>query len=238
MSQDEIKIFVSYRRADAGAYAGWLSYCLEERYGRESVFRDVDSLEPGVPFMDAIEKWVRRSDVVLCLIGPHWSTVTDSAGKRRLDDERDPVRFEVATALKRKGKTTIPVLLQGAQMPVPTELPEDIRPITDLNGHPLSDARWRDDFSRLDAFLEKLLRQKVEKRRPKMRGREIVDRFDMNDEAPTAVGVAGGLRGKRMSDLLSENRWEGESFEVRFGEDAPGNPNWSSVDDFVRRVRS
>ena len=115
MPDAEISIFVSYRRADTPGYAGWLSYCLEEKYGRENVFRDVDSLEPGVPFMEAIEKWIKKSDVVLCLIGEDWSTVTDQAGNRRLDDPNDPVRAEVATALKRKGKRTIPVLIEGSR---------------------------------------------------------------------------------------------------------------------------
>ncbi|MBA3350087.1 MAG: toll/interleukin-1 receptor domain-containing protein, partial [Actinobacteria bacterium] len=92
----------------------------------------------GVPFMEAIEKWIKKSDVVLCLIGEDWSTIADQAGNRRLDDPDDPVRAEVATALKRKGKRTIPVLIERSRMPTRSELPEDVRGLTELNGHLLS----------------------------------------------------------------------------------------------------
>jgi len=235
---DELRIFVSYRRADARGYAGWLSYCLEEKYGRDSVFRDVDSLEPGVPFMEAIEKWIRRSDVVLCLIGDQWATITDSAGNRRLDDAEDPVRAEVATALKRKNKTTIPVLLEGARMPVPSELPADIRALTNLNGHTLSDARWREDFGKLEAFLQKLVHEKASKgRRSKMKGSEIVERIESNVDAPDCVGVNGGLKGKRLTASIADGSWPTEDYEVQFGGVCPDHVNWSPAEQFVRTVR-
>lgn len=236
---DGIRIFVSYRRADARGYAGWLAYCLEERYGRDHVFRDVDSLEPGVPFMEAIEKWIKKSDVVLCLMGDQWPTITDSSGHRRLDDDRDPVRAEVATALKRKGRTTVPVLLEGARMPVSTELPEEIRSLTDLNAHTLSDARWREDFAKLDSFLKKLVRDKADKgRRGKLLGSDIADRFDSGKDVPTCVGVAGGLKGKRLTGHIADGSWRRESYEVQFGGVCAEHPNWSSAEEFVNRVRS
>jgi hypothetical protein len=239
MSEVGIKIFVSYRRADTRGYAGWLSYCLEERYGRDSVFRDVDSLEPGVPFMEAIEKWIKRSDVVLCLIGDKWSTITDSDGARRLDDLNDPVRAEVATALKRKGGRTIPVLIEGSRMPIATDLPEDIRGLTNLNGHVLSDAHWRADVEKLDAFLQRLVREKAKKgRRSKLSGADIVLRFDSGTNVPTCVGVAGGLAGKRLTSHISGGTWEDERYEVLFDDICPEHTNWSSVDAFVERIRS
>jgi len=238
VTDDRLRIFVSYRRADARGYAGWLSYCLEEKYGRDSVFRDVDSLEPGVPFMEAIEKWIRRSDVVLCLIGDQWATITGSSGTRRLDDADDPVRAEVATALERKGKTTIPVLLEGARMPVPTELPEDIRAISDLNGHSLSDARWREDFGKLDAFLQKLVREKAEKgQRASVTGEEIVRRHKSQEAPPDFVGVAGGFppkgKGSRLEELKATNAWARQDFQVQFGGVCPEHLNWGAVEDFV-----
>ena len=239
MSDAAISIFVSYRRADTRGYAGWLSYCLEERYGRANVFRDVDSLKPGVPFMEAIEKWIKKADVVLCLIGDRWATITDSAGNRRLDGPNDPVRAEVATALKCKGKKTIPVLIEGSRMPAPSELPEDVRGLTDLNGHVLSDARWRDDYAKLEAFLERLVREKADKgRRAKLMGSEIVERFDSGNDVPTCVGVAGGLKGKRLTENIVNNSWPHESYEVQFGGVCPEHPNWSPVNDFVDALRS
>jgi hypothetical protein len=39
-------IFISYRRADSASAAGRLYDRLAERYGRASVFKDVDSIPP------------------------------------------------------------------------------------------------------------------------------------------------------------------------------------------------
>ena len=243
MTDDRLTIFVSYRRADTRGYAGWLSYCLEERYGRDNVFRDVDSLEPGVPFMDAIEKWIKKADVVLCLMGEKWSTITDSAGNRRLDAADDPVRAEVATALKRKSKRTIPVLIEGARMPTPSELPEDIRALTDLNGHVLSDARWRDDFAKLDSFLSKLVQEKAEKgRRANIAGEEIVRRFKSQEEPPDFVGVAGGFppkgKGSRLEELKATASWGSQDFQVQYGGICPEHINWGTTADFVTAVEA
>jgi TIR domain len=240
---EDLRIFVSYRRADTRGYAGWLSYCLEERYGRDNVFRDVDSLEPGVPFMDAIEKWIKKADVVLCVMGEKWSTITDAAGNRRLDAADDPVRAEVATALKRKGKRTIPVLIEGSRMPTPSELPEDIRALTDLNGHVLSDARWRDDFAKLDAFLSKLVQEKVEKgRRASVTGEEIVRRYKSQEEPPDFVGVAGGFppkgKGSRLEELKATESLRSQEFQVQYGGVCPEHLNWGTIDAFVRAVES
>jgi hypothetical protein len=243
MADAGIRIFVSYRRTDARGYAGWLSYCLEEEYGRDSVFRDVDSLEPGVPFMDAIEKWIRRSDVVLCLIGDQWASISDPSGHRRLDDPRDPVRAEVATALRRKGKTTIPVLLEGARMPMASELPEEIQALTDLNGHEINDARWRDDFAKLDAFLKKLMREKAKRgRRDTLPGKVIVDRHRAGEESPDYVGVAGGFppkgKGARLQELLNDGSWERQNFNVQFGGVCSNHQNWGAVSDFVAAIEA
>ena len=83
---------------------------------------------------------------VRCRALPYRRRMVDdyrSGRESALDDPNDPVRAEVATALKRKGKRTIPVLIEGSRMPTRSELPEDIRGLSDLNGHLLSDARWR-----------------------------------------------------------------------------------------------
>jgi hypothetical protein len=41
---------------------------------------DVDSIEPGLDFSDAIQQAVGSSDALLALIGRNWLTATDEAG--------------------------------------------------------------------------------------------------------------------------------------------------------------
>jgi hypothetical protein len=43
----------------------------------------------------------------------------------------------------------IPVLVGGAKMPLPSDLPSDIRDLTHRNAAELSDLRWSDDIDRL-----------------------------------------------------------------------------------------
>ena len=81
--------------------------------------------------------------------------VTDHDGKRRLDDPEDFVRVEVAAALERD-VPVLPVLIEGAQMPGPDDLPEDIRPLARHNAIELSDARWRYDVTRLEDAIKRL----------------------------------------------------------------------------------
>ena len=50
------------------------------------VFKDVDSIELGDDFVEAITTAVESCDVLLAVIGDQWLTITDQAGRRRLDN--------------------------------------------------------------------------------------------------------------------------------------------------------
>jgi MinD-like ATPase involved in chromosome partitioning or flagellar assembly len=122
-------IFISYRRRQAGHLAGRLYDKLAIEFGDRQVFMDVDTLNAGVNFAEAIKAAIEACDVLLAIIGPDWLTVTDEAGTRRLDDPGDFVRLEVESALTR-GVWVIPVLADGASMPRPDELPKSLTALT------------------------------------------------------------------------------------------------------------
>src|SRR5215211_7044092 len=100
MTRDTKGIFISYRRGEATAYAGWLAENLSEDFGKQQVFRDIDSIEPGLDFVEAIERAVSSAGVVLVVIGKSWLTVVDAAGRQRLQNSDDYVRREIAPALQ------------------------------------------------------------------------------------------------------------------------------------------
>lgn len=141
-------ILISYRRADTAAYAGRLGEFLADRFGADRVLLDIDSLQPGVSFVDAVRTQLEAVDVVLVIIGPQWLSVRGSDGSRRIDDQSDIVRLEIATALA-VGKLVVPVLVGDARMPSRAELPPDIAELADRNALVLSDASWRRDGSLL-----------------------------------------------------------------------------------------
>ncbi|HET9678006.1 MAG TPA: TIR domain-containing protein [Solirubrobacterales bacterium] len=150
------KVFICYRREETGAHAGRIYDAMVARFGEENVFMDLE-LAPGVDFVDRITEVVSGCLALIIVMGPHWSTVEDATGRRRLDDPEDFVRLEVQNALRRNDVTPIPVLVGGAQMPRPDELPPEMRPLTRRNALEMSDGRWRYDVDRLMSTLDELL---------------------------------------------------------------------------------
>lgn len=147
MDHSANRIFISYRRDDAAGYAGRLEEALEKRLGHGSVFRDVLDIPPGEDFVTAIRARLAGAQAVLVIIGPRWAG-GDLPGQRRIDDEGDFVRLEVAMALD-SGTRVVPVLLPGAEMPSEADLPVPLKPLARRNALSLSDAHWAADIGRL-----------------------------------------------------------------------------------------
>lgn len=141
--------FISYRRDDAAGYAGRLHEALERRLGGDQIFRDIDTLEPGLDFVEAIDSRLRECRVFLALIGREWLDARDREGRRRLDQPHDYVRLEISAALARADVRVIPVLIEGATMPAPETLPEPLRPLARRHAVNLRDDAWDHDVDRL-----------------------------------------------------------------------------------------
>ncbi|HEV8553334.1 MAG TPA: choice-of-anchor D domain-containing protein [Casimicrobiaceae bacterium] len=150
-------IFISYRREDAAGYAGRLYDRLAAHFGDERVFMDVEGIEPGADFFDAIERAVGSCEALIVMIGSEW-LAADSAGHRRLDDPADFVRLETATALAR-GIRVVPVLVDGAVMPRADQLPKELAPLTRRQAVELSHKQWDATTAELIRTLEKILNQ-------------------------------------------------------------------------------
>jgi hypothetical protein len=151
-------IFLSYRRDDSSGYAGRLFDNLAQRFSREQVFMDIETLEPGMDFVAGIDRAIASCGALIAMIGPNWSKAQDSEGRRRLDDPHDFIRLEITAALSR-GVRVIPVLVQNARMPLEHELPEPLRPLCRLQACEISNNRWDFDVGRLVDALEPLIRE-------------------------------------------------------------------------------
>ena len=151
------RIFISYRREDSEALAGRLYDRLSQQFGRKNIFIDIDTIEPGLDFVEVIERTVTSCEVCIALIGRQWLTLTDPSGQRRLDNSEDFVRLEIATALKRNIRV-IPALIQGTPMPRSPDLPEELRPLTRRNALEISNLHFHRDVDQLIEVLERVLR--------------------------------------------------------------------------------
>lgn len=152
-----LSIFISYRRSDAAGSAGRLYDTLSARFGDGHVFMDVDSIRPGEDFTEVLTDVLDRCAAVVVVIGPGWLTAADADSGRRLADPDDYVRAEVAHALS-TGVAVFPVLVDGATMPRPEELPEDVRDLTTRQAIEISPTRYRYDAGRLVTALRRLVR--------------------------------------------------------------------------------
>jgi hypothetical protein len=155
-STDLRAIFISYRRSDTEGEAGRLFDDLSSRFSEQAVFMDVDAIKPGRDFRKAIEESIHSCSVVLAMIGQQWLAAVDELGHRRLDDEKDYLRLEIASALQRD-IPVVPVLVRGAKMPRADQLPLDIQELAYRNGVELTHARWKSDLQVLARALEPYL---------------------------------------------------------------------------------
>ncbi|HLM02337.1 MAG TPA: toll/interleukin-1 receptor domain-containing protein, partial [Pyrinomonadaceae bacterium] len=160
---------------DSAYVAASLSEKLQQHFGQDSVFYDIDNIPLGVDFRDHIEAAVGQCDVLLVIIGEEWVTAVDRTGKRRLDNPRDFVRVEIESALKRN-IPIIPVLVDEAQMPPPDDLPESIQIIVYRNAAEIrAGSDFRQHIERLIHGLGMLFEAR-EKTNPEKTKKEVVHR--------------------------------------------------------------
>ena len=146
-------IFLSYRRDDSRSATGRLADRLEALFGPDRVFRDVDSIAPGLDFEAALARAIGGASVMLAVIGPRWADMCDAQGRRRLDDPQDTVRREIEAALA-IGLPVIPVLVEGARMPSAQTMPASLAAFARCQAFSLDDAGWQDDVARLATQLQ------------------------------------------------------------------------------------
>ena len=149
-------IFINYRRDDSAPYAGRLYDHLRRSFPGRKVFMDIDAIDPGEDFVDAINRTLESSRVVLAVIGRTWTAATDETGKRRLDSPDDYVVRELSAALASQARV-IPVLVGGAAMPRTDALPVPLAALARRNAIEVSDSRFSFDADRLVAAIRKLL---------------------------------------------------------------------------------
>ena len=138
-------LFISYRRDDAAAYAGRLCDCLSAALGAHRVFMDVEGIQPGENFAQAIEKVLAQCSTVLVVIGPRWRELLDL---RAAHNEPDYVVHEIAAALRAK-KTVVPVLVGGTPVSCLGALPPALVDLSFHQAVELRDSSFDDDCDRL-----------------------------------------------------------------------------------------
>jgi hypothetical protein len=125
------EVFINYRTGDGEKIAALLDQALSHRFGDAHVFRASKSIPPGAVYQEHLISGVRRSSVVLAVIGNNWSK------HPQLSDENDWVRKEILEAFA-CGIEVIPVLDgRKAERLNPADLPGELKRLADVQSVPL-----------------------------------------------------------------------------------------------------
>jgi hypothetical protein len=152
-------VFISYRREDSSDVTGRIYDRLVSEFGRDSVYKDVDTIPLGKDFRIELEGALSNAAVVLAVIGPKWMREESETGSGRLQDPDDYVGMELSVALKRK-VPVIPVLVSGGTLPAEADLPRNIADLVYRNAIKVRpDPDFHNDVNRLIAGIREHLPQ-------------------------------------------------------------------------------
>jgi hypothetical protein len=125
---------------------------LEHFFGQDQIFIDIDTIHKGENFRTALNEALSQCCVMLVVIGPRWLEAQDDLGRRRLDNPNDYVRLEIETGLKR-GIPLVPVLVDGAAVPPPQQLPDDLKGLSDMQAAIITHDNFSSDIDGLQRAL-------------------------------------------------------------------------------------
>lgn len=148
--------FVSYRRDQSSFIARSLRSALGARFGDASVFLDETAVSPGQQWPREIQEAILGCRAMLIIIGPYWLGAREQpSGLRRLDNPDDWVRREVEAGLARPEAAVIPILVDGATMPVQSDLPPSLGSLSDREAFVLAGVNLEQE---VDALIDGIRR--------------------------------------------------------------------------------
>ena len=204
------RIFICYRHDDSAGDTDRIWDRLSRAFGRQNLFRDIDSIPTGRDFRKEVLQTLQSCRAVLAVIGREW--IRDVQGRRRLDSAEDHVRIEIETALAREGLPIIPVLVRNVQMPAPEELPDSLKDLVYRHAALVRPAPDFDtDIKRLIRSLRRVL-EASEAEAGEVRGED-------------AANLSGATASPEASDGLSVTKERPFKFQNKIGKAPPdGEP--------------
>ncbi len=155
MPDGSLNIFLCYRREDTAGYALGFRRLIRDALPHAEIFLDVESIDSGMRWREEIRNRIAQCDVLLLVIGDEWLVRRD--GVKKIDDENDPVRFEIGEALRRDNPPwLIPVLVEDARMPRASDLPPEVQPLCDYHAHRIHDQSYDRDLKDLIETLDRM----------------------------------------------------------------------------------
>ncbi|UQX02994.1 toll/interleukin-1 receptor domain-containing protein [Streptomyces sp. RerS4] len=187
------EIFVNYRTGDEEATATLIERELSRRFGDDRVFRASKSIRPGQAFPRELLTAVRRSSVLLAVIGEKWVTAPGRSGRPALEDPQDWTRVEIREAIE-CGAHVVPVLVGRSTRLERGMLPAELAELADHQYRRFDHRNAESDLRRLGDDLAELV--------PRLAG---ADRTPPQAGTDTDADPTGATR-MRVRDIRHEQR--------------------------------
>jgi hypothetical protein len=124
-----VRTFISYRRQDNADFAERIRDKFVDRYGREYVFIDFDSIPPASKWKECIEREISNCQLFVIIIGPEWLNILKQKAASFVEDI---VVYEIELAIQ-QNKVIAPICIKKAMPPSQLDLPPSIRSILNFN---------------------------------------------------------------------------------------------------------
>jgi hypothetical protein len=152
--QGPLTVFINYRHADTQGTAWALFFKLEWHFGTENVFFDNGTLRPGMQWLDEIKSHLSGAAVFLSLIGERWRSSLIAHVK---PGDVDYVAKEIDLAFRAGPRVTvIPVLVDDAELPDPSDLPNALKSLPGCHAERLRHTHLAHDIEHLIGRLEEI----------------------------------------------------------------------------------
>jgi len=137
------EVFVNYRTGDGEMAAATIDQELSHRFGEDSSFRASRSIRPGTAYPDELLRNLRRSSLLLAVMGPGWTHFPE------LHNDDDWVRREILEAFK-WGIPVVPVLVgRQTKRLARADLPTELARLADLQSVRLDPQNAPADLARI-----------------------------------------------------------------------------------------
>lgn len=150
-------VFINFRTGDEESAAALIETELSRMFGTERIFRDSKSIRAGTDFAHEIVRAVRKSTVLLAVIGDRWLLARGKDGRNALDDENDWIRRELVEA-NDHGVRVVPVLIGANPTPLSAEyLPPELSWLADRQHRLVNIRNDRADIRELAVELTRIV---------------------------------------------------------------------------------
>ncbi|MEV8548059.1 TIR domain-containing protein [Streptomyces sp. NPDC051572] len=175
-------VFINYRTGDGNDIAALIDNELANRFGKDRAFRASRSIRPGFTYPDALLTNVRRSALVLAVIGADWLNF-----QSRLRDPEDWVRKEIVEAFN-CGVPVVPVLAgRGTERLCKERLPDELARLAELQSVRLDTQNAEADLKRLGDLVAEMVPELYDLEHPEV---PAPDPGSVSNSAGTVSGTA------------------------------------------------